>query len=147
MDRYLKLVFEWDKDLLTFIAYLELPKQQDAMGYFMAGILTDSRRRKIAEIQIENSVLAFESELDRPDMFLSDPVLIDRWMALLSSALACVPKRRPWVKAKILLWRMRRLARATRVMREQILSAHFRFPAQMALPSEPVSVSTLCFPN
>ena len=147
MDQYLKLVFDWDQDLLTFQVYLESPRQSEALARFVAYLLTNPERRRVAEIHIQNSLEVFQAECQRPDLFLSDPLLIDRWVCLLHVALSCVPRDRPWVRAKIMVWCMQKISRQTRELRKQIILAHLTQPEKMACQSLPPDPSFLSSPN
>ena len=117
------------------------------MAEFMTELLTDPRRRRSAETHILNSLCVFEQEASCPDLLLHDPAFIDRWVLLLRCALDFVPRKRPWVKAKILLWRMERIAHETRDMRTRLICAHGYHTAGMAMRSDPPDVSSRCFPN
>jgi hypothetical protein len=147
MDHYLTLVFDWEGTTEGFKALLVSRRETEAMTEFMARLLTDPRRRRDAENQIMNSLCVFEEEVAALDMLFRDPPLIDRWIILLHSVMDFVPRKHPWVKAKIMLWRMERVARETRAMRERLMFAHLRYPEKMALRSRPPTLSSLCFPN
>ena len=102
MESYLSLIFYWEGSLEDLDEYLCQEDQSHFMVQFMSRVLTSAARRRQAEIHITNSLHVFEQEAVCPNMFLIDPLLIDRFVLVLNKLLGFAP-RNSWVKGKILL--------------------------------------------
>lgn len=131
MESYLSLIFYWEGSLEDLDEYLCQEDQSHFMVQFMSRVLTSAARRRQAEIHITNSLHVFEQEAVCPNMFLIDPLLIDRFVLVLNKLLGFAPCN-SWVKGKILLDCLRRIARSTRVTRSAIALAHLRQPLKMS---------------
>ncbi len=131
MDKYLELVFSWEGSTDDLEEYLGQGDQKRAMVRFMADVLTDAARRHQVEVHIVDSLGVFEQEVDRLSLFLTDPLLIDRWVMVLGRLMRFVP-RNSWVRGKILLDRLRHIARSTQSIRTQIAMAHLMHPLKMS---------------
>lgn len=131
MESYLGLIFYWEGSLEDLEEYLCQDDQDRYMVQFLAQVLTNANRRRQAEIHVMNCLDAFLQEVEHPVMFLTDPLLIDRLILVLNKMLCCVPCN-SWVRGKILLDRLRRIARLTQSVRAQIAMAHFMQPLKMS---------------
>ncbi len=144
MERYLDLMFYWEGSLEDLEEYLRQRDQSRFMVQFMSEVLTNADRRRQAEIYIMDSLHVFEQEAGCLNMFLTDPLLVDRFVLVLNRMLGFVP-RNAWVRGKILLDRLRHIARSTRFTRSAIALAHLRQPLKMSgrLPATRSSLNLL----
>lgn len=131
MENYLSLIYCWQGSLDDLEKYLSQDDQSRLMIKFMSQVLTSADRRRQAEIHIMNSLHVFEQEAVYPNMFLTDPLLIDRFILVLNRLLGFVP-RHSWVKGKILLDCLRHVARSTGTTRSAIALAHLRQQLKMS---------------
>lgn len=145
MDRYLKLVFEWEGTMEDFVAFLNSLRRQRELEGFMANLMTNPAKRRLAQIHISYSLEAFRTEMNKPSMFLKDPLLIDRWLILLRAMLRFTSPN-GWIFLKIARDSMKHIARATNDLRIGMAYTHLVRPADL-IADRYEDVTSLVSPN
>lgn len=146
MEEHLRKVALSKQTPEDYANYLGLDPILKDLADLMNRTMRNRKRKKEAEVWIEYYLGEFESGLKDGGVFVENPLLINRMILFVRTALSFVPRGR-WRKVRLALLRMEYIAAATSLIRDRMALAHGLEPHKMACSSEPATVNALLLPD